>query len=337
MKANEGPLVSVVTPVYNGAAYLKECIESVLSQSYKNFEYIIVNNASTDLTLELANSYANRDERIRVCSNDTLIPLIANHNKALREIDPRSKYCKIVSADDFIFPECLAQMVALAEANPRVGLVGCYQLCGQMNCRFEEQRVRNVGLDPFRSVFPGAEVCRKQLLGKLSVFGNPTSTMYRSDLVRRTQAFFPNASAEADTSACYSALSDADYGFVHQVLSYERVHDDRHTTIALNLNSYLPSAISDCLTYGRNFMTEAELTERLRHLVVEYYEFLGTRALRPNNNAFWTYHKSALQALGMPLDRRRVALEAAKKCARTIKTPTRFFEAALEWTRRLPN
>ncbi|WP_187639963.1 glycosyltransferase family A protein [Bosea sp. F3-2] len=337
MKANEGPLVSVLTPVYNGAAYLRDCIESVLSQSYENFEYIIINNASTDRTLELANEYAKRDERIRICSNDTLLPIIANHNRAFREIDPRSKYCKVVSADDLIFPECLAQMVALAEANQRVGLVGSYQLCGQMNCNFEDQTVRNVGLDPFRSIFPGTEVCRKQLLGELSVFGNPTSTMYRSDLVRRTQEFYPNASTEADTSACFSALSDADYGFVHQILSYERVHNVRQTTIAQNLNTYLPSAISDCLTYGRNFMTEAELAERLHHLVVEYYEFLGSSALRPSNNAFWTYHKSALQALGIPLDRRRVVLEAAKKCMRTMKTPTRFFGVAMERARRILN
>lgn len=337
MDTNNSPLVSVVTPVYNGSSYLRDCIESVLSQSYENFEYIIVNNASTDCTLQVASEYAREDRRIRICSNDTLLPIIANHNRALQEIDPQSKYCKIVSADDRIFPECIAQMVALAEANPRVGLVGSYQLCGEMNANFEDQWIRNVGLDPLKSVFSGSEVCRKQLLGALSVFGNPTSTLYRSDLVRRNAEFYPNPSAEADTSACFAALCDSDYGFVHQVLSYERVHTMRQTTVAQNLNTYLPSAISDCMTYGRYFMADSEIAERLRQLFTEYYEFLGSSALRANNDAFWTYHKAALQALGISLDKRRVALEAAKKCVRTMKTPARFFGVAVERTRRILN
>ena len=57
MTDNIDPLVSVVTPVYNGGKFLRECIESVLSQTYQNFEYIILNNSSTDDTLEIAEDY----------------------------------------------------------------------------------------------------------------------------------------------------------------------------------------------------------------------------------------------------------------------------------------
>src|ERR1700722_6944965 len=128
MDVREQPLVSVVTPVFNGEAYLAECIESVLAQSYSNWEYIIVNNASTDGTLRIAEEYAARDRRIRVHSNDELLPIIANHNKAFSLISTEGKYCKVVSADDWISPECLSRMVMLAEANPTVGLVGSYQL-----------------------------------------------------------------------------------------------------------------------------------------------------------------------------------------------------------------
>jgi glycosyltransferase involved in cell wall biosynthesis len=54
--ANE-PFVSIITPVYNGEAYLRECIESVLAQTYSNWEYIVVNNCSTDGTLRIAEGY----------------------------------------------------------------------------------------------------------------------------------------------------------------------------------------------------------------------------------------------------------------------------------------
>ena len=66
MSTRNEPLVSVVTPVYNGADFLEECIESVLKQTYGNFEYLIVNNCSKDRTLDIALSYAQKDSRIRV-------------------------------------------------------------------------------------------------------------------------------------------------------------------------------------------------------------------------------------------------------------------------------
>src|SRR5579872_1176719 len=130
MGVREQPLVSVVTPVYNGEAYLAECIESVLAQTYPHWEYIIVNNASTDGTLRIAEQFAAKDHRIRVHTNHELLPIIANHNKAFSLISSESKYCKVVSADDWLFPECLTRMVSLGEANPSVGIVGSYQLSG---------------------------------------------------------------------------------------------------------------------------------------------------------------------------------------------------------------
>src|ERR1700690_526046 len=99
--SKEQPFVSVLTPVYNGEAYLAECIESVLAQSYGNFEYIIVNNCSKDRTLQIANQYAERDKRIRVHDNTEFVDVIANHNIAFGLIDGAAKYCKVVSGDDF--------------------------------------------------------------------------------------------------------------------------------------------------------------------------------------------------------------------------------------------
>jgi glycosyltransferase involved in cell wall biosynthesis len=78
MASGAYPLVSVVTPVYNGEAYLRECVESVLSQTYTNWDYTIVNNCSTDGTLGIAEEYARRDSRIRVLSNETLVRVFQN-------------------------------------------------------------------------------------------------------------------------------------------------------------------------------------------------------------------------------------------------------------------
>jgi len=75
---SEEPLVTVLTPVYNGEAFLEECIESVLRQTYRNYEYIIVNNCSKDRTPEIASQYAKRDSRIRVHNNNDFVGVIEN-------------------------------------------------------------------------------------------------------------------------------------------------------------------------------------------------------------------------------------------------------------------
>src|SRR6266853_4979230 len=121
MNSKQEPLVSVVTPVYNGESYLRECIESVLTQTYTRWEYVIVNNCSTDRTLEIAQEYAARNPRIRVHSNQRFASVIENHNISLRQISPQSKYCKVVFADDWLFPNCLMEMVKVAELYASVG------------------------------------------------------------------------------------------------------------------------------------------------------------------------------------------------------------------------
>ena len=90
------PLVNVVTPVYNGEKFLSECIESVLAQTYQNWEYIIVNNCSTDNTSKIAEDYAGKDSRIHVHNNKKFLPIVQNFNNALRKISKDSKYCKEV-------------------------------------------------------------------------------------------------------------------------------------------------------------------------------------------------------------------------------------------------
>src|ERR1700722_2006198 len=234
MDVREQPLVSILTPVYNGEPYLAECIESVLTQTYSNWEYTIVNNNSTDGTQKVAEEYAKKDSRIQVHKADVLVDVIANHNRAFRLISPKSKYCKVVSGDDFLFPECVTRMVELAEAHPSIGFIGSYQLSGGG----DKWYVRNQGLPYHRSFVPGLEVGRSQLLGKLDVLGAPTSDLYRSDLVRDTDAFFPNSAAEADVSAIYKYLNVADFGFVHQILSHERLHNVTMTAASKDRNAY---------------------------------------------------------------------------------------------------
>jgi glycosyltransferase involved in cell wall biosynthesis len=319
------PLVSVITPVYNGEAYLAECVESVLAQTYSNWEYTIVDNCSSDGTQALAEKYARLDKRITVHRNDVFLDIIGNHNKAFRLISPDSKYCKVVSADDWLFPECLARMTALAEAHPSMGIVGSYQLSGGGNKWY----LRTDGLPYGCTVVSGREIGRMHLLGRLDVLGNPTSTLYRSDLVRSADSFYPNSSAEADASACFECLRDSDFGFVHQVLSYERIHPDRITTTSQTFNAYAGSKLNDLSTYGSSYLTPAEIDWRLQELLGEYYKFLAIGVVNFRNPEFWRYHKKRLQDLGYPLNRGRLAGAICMKVADLVFNPKQTIERVL--------
>lgn len=317
MSTQDGPLVSVVTPVYNGEAHLSECIESVLSQSYQNWEYIILNNASTDKTLAVTERYRLRDTRIRVYSNDALLSIIDNHNKAFGLISPESKYCKVVSADDWIVPECLERMLRVAEENPSVGIVGAYQLSGGGDIWY----VRNVGLPYSRTVISGRDICRAHLLGMLRVLGNPTSVMYRSDLVRNADRFFPNPTQEADISACLKHLRHADFGFVHQILAYERLHNVRATTASLEVNAYVSAEISDCQAYGDWYLTKEERDARIKELLSQYYAYLSVSAFKLKGKPFWDYHAGRLNDLGFELDALRLSVGVVIKLSDLLLNP----------------
>jgi glycosyltransferase involved in cell wall biosynthesis len=325
MSRPDEPLVSIITPVYNGESYLKECIESVLAQTYSNWEYIIVNNCSADGTLKIAEEYATADDRIRVCSNDTFLPIIANHNRAFRAISPESKYCKVVSADDWIFPDCLTRMVALAEAHSSVGIIGSYQLSGGD----DKWYLRTDGLPYYSTVVSGREICRAHLLTDLSVFGNPTSNLYRSDLVRASDAFFPNATAEADVSACFKHLRFADFGFVHQVLSYQRLHDVRITTVSKDLNAYLSSKLGDLLEYGPFYLTQSEMEQCLKERLDRYYAFFAISAVHLRGRRFWKYHISRLKELGHPLNAGKLSKAICAKLLDLAFNPKHTIEALL--------
>ncbi|MFY9986143.1 MAG: glycosyltransferase family 2 protein, partial [Chthoniobacterales bacterium] len=261
------PFVSVVTPVYNGEAFLAECIESVLTQDYANWEYIIVNNCSTDRTLELAEHYTKLDRRIRVMTNEAFVGAIENHNIAFRQISPESAYCKMVSADDYLLTRCLTKMVQFAMQNPTVGIVGSYQRCNDS--------IKWKGLPDDVTVLPGREACRLGLLQEIHVLGCPTSVLYRSDVVRRTESFFPHSESHADTSACYAYLRDCDFGFIHEVLSVEREHAGQVTKGVEELNGGTLAYIETLVRYGPLCLSENELAMRREKLLADYYRLLG--------------------------------------------------------------
>ena len=290
MKADYLPLVSVVTPAYNGENHLTECIESVLAQTYQNWEYIIVNNCSTDRSLEIARTYAEKDARIRIVNNKVFVDRNTNGNIALRQVSAEAKYCKMVHADDWLYPECLTQMVSLAEANPSVGIVGAYGLVGGS--------VLWDGLPYLSTVVSGREICRRTLLESFYVFGTPTSILLRADLLQNRIPLYNEANYHADAEACFDLLQHSDFGFVHQVLTFTRTHSEAASGFANHFNTYDLSTLIILTRYGPSYLSKKEYDQCLKLHMKLYYDFLARSLFYRRDAKVLEYHKKGMRDFG---------------------------------------
>jgi len=292
----EEPFVSVLTPVYNGAEYLEECIQSVLKQSYENWEYVIVNNHSTDNSLQIIEKYAEKDERIRIHNNEAFLPQMENLNHAFRQISPQSKYCKVVHADDWLFPDCITKMVELNEEYPSVGIVSAYRLGSTIDRAYVELD----GL-PYPSNFnSGKEIARKYLMHGTSYFGSPSSILIRSDLIRKRDKVYEESLFATDTAACIDILKESDFGFVHQVLTSTRYHNTSITsTDAKQTYAFLHARMRSRITYGDHFLSEKERQQAIGSKVNLFYILLARNAVQNRSIKQFKKQLKILDKLGL--------------------------------------
>lgn len=120
--ALEMPKVSVLMAVYNGDRYLREAIDSILGQTFQDFEFLIINDGSTDRTREVILSYD--DPRIRLVDNEHNLGLTQSLNRGL--MLAKGEFVARQDGDDISEPERLAKQVAFLEANPEVALLGTW-------------------------------------------------------------------------------------------------------------------------------------------------------------------------------------------------------------------
>lgn len=318
------PFVSVVTPFYNTADYLAECIESVLAQSHGDFEYILHDNASTDGSADIARAYAARDTRIRYIRVDTLVPQIPNYNRTLEHIAPDSAWCKMVQADDWIDRRCLEDMVAAGERAPNIGIVTSF--------RRRENDLLGSGVDYRQGVLPGREVVRAELLGRYQVLGSPTTVMYRSDIVRARRPFYTAGRLFPDTEVCYDILRQHDVGFVHQVLTFSRRQPGSTYRDIVSRDGHILGEAIMLWKFGREFLAPGEFEPRWQVARDTLYSRLGLGLLKARPAAYWRMHGDGLRSVGLDLERGRVARHAAAHLLRAAIRPRLAAEIVREWS-----
>ena len=166
------PSVSVCIPVYRGEEFLAETIRSVLDQTYRDFELVVLDNASPDDSGRIARSFG--DHRIRVETNLTTLPQPENWREAVRLC--RAPLIKLVCADDLLHPRCLEYQVGPMEADPGLAVVAARRHMIDERSRVLVPRRGLIGLTGVRS---SVEVARHVVRSGANPIGEPGGVLFR--------------------------------------------------------------------------------------------------------------------------------------------------------------
>ena len=298
----EIPRVDIVIPVYNGAPFIAECLESVLRQTHGNWSATVVNNCSTDGTGAIADSFAQKDARIRVVHCTEFVDQCGNYNRALAQASKEADYIKMLEADNWITDDALARMVELAERNPAVGIVGSYWLRGPY--------VYGCGLEPSWTILSGREAFQPLYRDWVYLFGTPSTLLFRAKALREQPVGFRPGMFYDDLELCVRVLKTWKLGYIHQVLSY--VRDDNGGLFSeVRRLDYLPAfryfLIRD---HGSAWFDQPECTRIHAHCRRKYFSRLGHALFTFRDRDYWDFHRALFATNGMVLKKRETVLPA---------------------------
>lgn len=241
------PLVSVLIPSYNYANYICEAIESVLAQTYTNFQLLIVDNCSTDNTEEVIQKYLSHS-RVSFHKNSSNLGLTGNFNQCIKLSN--GKYIKLLMADDKFHPELLMKFVDVMETHPQVVLVTSYS------------EIFGIKSEVRKAPFTGLQDGKKIIVESLregqpaNWIGEPTTTMFRREAIDKSGYFDTNFFYLVDWEMWTRILLTGDCCIIPEVLSYFRVHTDQ---ISEKTIEYYACTFEDYLLYKQTKTNSAHL------------------------------------------------------------------------------
>jgi glycosyltransferase involved in cell wall biosynthesis len=270
---NLKPLISVLLPVYNGAATIRAAIESVIDQDYDNLEFIIVDNASTDATAEIIAEYCT-DQRIRVIRNRQTVARLENFNIAFAAASGESCWYKFVGDDDRLLPGCLAEMVEAGTKSDHIGLVASHYYNG--SCL-----VKGVLKDE-DDVISGPVILKKMLVdpeARATIF-SPTAVLIAPGAYLAMGGFRTDL-LHADAELFYRILNAYDLAYVHRPLTVIGYHSGSGQALSTISGDTFAEAYlirSENLSkYDRVKLNWFELEKIKNNLVVDSVGFMLAR------------------------------------------------------------
>lgn len=197
---------------YNREKYIAEAIESVLASTFQNFELLIVDDCSTDNTVEIAKSFELRDSRVKVFKNDTNLAQFGNRNKAASY--SRGEFIKYFDSDDVMFPNCLEVTLKSMQAFPKAG-AGC-----EHKVEVEELPV---------CYKPHELYINHYFKGNLLLLTGPTDCIFRKVIFEEFGGFREDVGILADTLLMLEIAAKYPVVGFDKGLTFYRIHDEQVT------------------------------------------------------------------------------------------------------------
>lgn len=214
------PLASVCIPAYNNAAYIKETIDSVLSQTYSNLELVICDDKSTDDTVKVIEKI--KDDRIKLYKNEKNLGMAGNWNNCLFKCS--GEFIKLICADDMLAKDCLAKEVKALTDHPSAVLAESDTKLFDLNGKPKGfyKRYQSSGLTN------GRKIARAGFFVK-NYFGAPLANTFRRSAIERTGGFDPYYTYILDYDFWVSLACAGDVYVIHEPLNFFRVRGDSNT------------------------------------------------------------------------------------------------------------
>ncbi len=285
MKDTVNPLVTICIPVYNGDKYIIDALVSIKNQTYTNFECHIVNNASTDKTKEFVSKFIKEDQRFILHNHEEFVDINDNWNRTVNYLSDRSKYFKVVQADDIIFPDSLTVFVELMEKYPGAGIGSAY--------RIVEKNVIGYGLDYLQgNLFDGKDILIRHLMDQAEITGSISQLFFRVETLKKLpfypKIFIPD-DVHFDARLAYELYAISDLVFSFTVLSYTRRHPDAETvSYAEKVNTFIHS--KECRLHRFSGIS-SEIAKKYRNHRRKYAYFLLKRKLFGDRNCLKWHNK----------------------------------------------
>lgn len=238
MSKIETPTVSVIMPVYNSAKYLPLAVESILNQTYTDFEFIIIDDGSKDASRKIIKKYALQDKRIRAKRNSSNLGICRTLNYGISLA--KGKYIARMDADDWSYPDRLAKQLAFMKNRPEVVVCG-----GTIEVCDGDLKVKN------QRYYPTSDKKVREKILRLNPFAHPAVT-YQKNFAMKVGGYNPLFAGAEDYDLYFRLGREGKFANLSQKVLKLRTHPDSISgrTIASQARLNLYIRIKAVAEYG---------------------------------------------------------------------------------------